>query len=61
MIFLGSAALAAATASVAANNDKYPRLAIISTAGPQKYASSFQTYAAKFHVVIINGAYEGWQ
>ena len=61
IIFLGSAALAVATTSVAANYDKYPRLAIISTGGPQKYASSFQTFAAKFHVVIINGGYEGWQ
>jgi len=34
---------------------------MISTGGPQRYASSFQAYAAKFHMVIIGGNYEGWE
>ncbi len=41
--------------------DNFPRLGIISTAGAQSYASSFQTFAAKFQVVIIGGNYEGWE
>ena len=71
MAFLGSmavAALASASAAVATtttaattNNDNFPRIGLLSTAGPQKYASSFQTYAAKFQVVIIGGNYEGWE
>jgi hypothetical protein len=77
IVFLSSAALslttpavpslaatttaASATASIAASGDKFPRLGLLSTGGPQRYASSFQTYAAKFHVVIIGGGWEGWQ
>jgi hypothetical protein len=66
IIGLGALALALASAAPAATSstttgDKFPRLGMISTAGPQKYASSFQTYAAKFNVVIIGGGYEGWQ
>src|SRR5690348_18501116 len=56
---LGSLGVALALPSVGA--DKFPRLGIISTGGPQKYASSFQTFAAKQNVVIIGGAWEGWQ
>ena len=56
---LGSMAIALAGPSVGA--DKFPRLGIISTGGPQKYASSFQTFAAKQNIVIIGGAWEGWQ
>jgi hypothetical protein len=41
--------------------DNFPRVGIISTAGAQSYASSFQTFAAKFQVVIIGGNYEGWE
>jgi len=52
---------ATATTSVAANSDKFPRLGMYSIGGPQTYGSSFQAYAAKFHVVIINGGYEGWE
>ena len=66
IIGLGSLALALAAAAPAATSssatgDKFPRLGMISTSGPQKYAGSFQTYAAKFNVVIIGGGYEGWQ
>jgi hypothetical protein len=66
-ISLGSVALSFAAAATAAStasvdtSDKFPRLGMISTAGPQRYASSFQTYAAKFNLVIVNGAYEGWE
>jgi hypothetical protein len=51
---LGSMAIA--LAGTAAGSDKFPRLGIISTGGPQKYASSFQTFAAKQNVVIIGGS-----
>jgi hypothetical protein len=68
-VLLGSAAIALAGLAAAATttttatttSDKFPRLGMISTAGPQRYASAFQTYAAKFNLVIINGGYEGWQ
>ena len=52
---------ATATTSVAAGSDKFPRLGMYSIAGPQTYGSTFQSYAAKFHVVIINGGYENWE
>lgn len=58
-VFLGSMALA--LAGTAAGTDKFPRLGMISTGGPQKYGSSFQTFAAKYNVVIIGGTWEGWQ
>jgi hypothetical protein len=58
-VLLGSMAIA--LAGTAAGSDKFPRLGIISTGGPQKYASSFQTFAAKQNVVIIGGSWEGWQ
>ncbi len=69
LVLMGGAALslsAAMTSTAAAtainySGDKFPRLATISTGGPQKYASSFQSYAAKFNLVIIGGAWEGWQ
>jgi hypothetical protein len=63
-VLLGSTAIAlavAAASATAATGDKFPRLGMISTGGPQKYASSFQSYAAKFNVVIVGGGYEGWQ
>ena len=56
---LGGMAIALAGPSVGA--DKFPRLGMISTGGPQRYASSFQTYASKYNVVIIGGTWEGWQ
>jgi len=62
MIFLGSLALSVAgTAAATTAGDKFPRLGMISTGGPQRYAASFQEYAAKFNVVIIGGGYEGWE
>jgi hypothetical protein len=65
-VLLGGAALTVtgtttAATGIVASGDKFPRLGLVSTAGAQKYASSFQTFAAKFHVVIINGCYEGWE
>jgi hypothetical protein len=59
VVLLGS--MAVALAGPSAGSDKFPRLGMISTGGPQKYGSSFQTYAAKFNVVIIGGGWEGWQ
>jgi hypothetical protein len=58
-VLLGSMAVALAGPSAA--GDKFPRLGMISTGGPQKYGSTFQPYAAKFNVVIIGGGWEGWQ
>src|ERR1700722_6391845 len=59
--FLGSMATVLASAAAATNSDNFPRIGLLSTGGPQKYASSFQTYAAKFQVVVIGGNYEGWE
>jgi hypothetical protein len=71
--FLGSMALAlagpslaevtsaAATTTANTGGDNFPRLGLLSTGGPQKYASAFQTYAAKFHMVVIGGTWEGWE
>lgn len=41
--------------------DNFPRLGLISIEGPQKYASSFQTFAARFHMVVIGGSFEKWE
>ena len=57
---LGSMALAIA-GPCAAQTDNFPHLGLISTGGAQKYAAPFQTYAAKFHMVVIGGDWEGWQ
>ncbi|MDB6089758.1 MAG: hypothetical protein JWN85_2542 [Gammaproteobacteria bacterium] len=69
--FLGSVGIALAggggadafgsSATATTSSDNFPRLGLLSTAGPQKYASSFQTYAAKVHLVIIGGNFEGWE
>jgi hypothetical protein len=58
-VLLGGMAIALAGPS--SGTDKFPRLGMISTGGPQKYGSSFQTFAAKYNVVIIGGTWEGWQ
>jgi len=49
------------TAPPTTGGDDFPRLGLVSTAGPQKYASSFQTFAAKFHMVVIGGSFENWE
>ena len=71
--FLGSVAIAlggpasadttssAATTTVNTGSDNFPHLGLLSTGGPQKYASSFQTFAAKFHMVVIGGNFETWE
>ena len=51
----------AASKTADTGSDNFPRLGLISTAGPQTYASSFQTFAAKFHMVVIGGNFEGWE
>jgi hypothetical protein len=58
---VASALAAGPSLAATTNTDNFPRLGLLSTGGPQKYASSFQTYAAKFQMVIIGGNYEGWQ
>ena len=47
--------------TAAAGADDFPRLGLISIGGPQAYASTFQPFAAKVHMVIIGGNWEGWQ
>jgi hypothetical protein len=44
-----------------AGSDDFPRLGLISIGGPQAYASTFEPFAAKVHVAIIGGNWEGWQ
>lgn len=61
---LGSMAIAfaAATANGATTGgDNFPRLGLVSIGGPQLYASSFQAFAAKVHMVVIGGSFEGWE
>jgi hypothetical protein len=48
-------------APMTAAGDNFPRLGLVSIEGPLKYASSFQTFAAKFHLVIIGGSFEHWE
>jgi hypothetical protein len=43
------------------NTDNYPRLGTYMIGGAQKYDSGYQTYAAKIHVNVINGAWPGWE
>jgi hypothetical protein len=50
-----------ATTTATAAGDDFPRLGLISIGGPQLYASSFRTFAAKVHMVIIGGPWEGWE
>jgi len=57
---LGSMALAVA-GPCAAQTDNFPHLGLLSIGGPQKYAAPFRTYAAKYHMVVIGGNWEGWQ
>ena len=61
LLFLGSAALALAVPLAATASDNFPHIGTLSTGGPQRYASSFQAYAAKFHMVIIGGSWETWE
>ena len=51
----------APTPTTPIGSDSFPRLGLLSTGGPQLYASSFRTYAAKFHMVVIGGNWEGWE
>jgi hypothetical protein len=44
-----------------ADGDNFPRLGLLSTGGPQLYGSSFQAFAAKFHMVVIGGTFETWE
>jgi hypothetical protein len=44
-----------------ASADDFPHLGMISIGGPQQYAVTFEPFAAKVHVVIIGGNWEGWQ
>ncbi len=42
------------------NVDNFPRLGWIAIGGSQDYNSTFQANAAKNHVVIVGGNWEGW-
>lgn len=61
LALLGSVALAIAGPAAAQNTDNFPRVGLLSTAGAQKYAAPFQTYAAKFNMVVIGGDFETWE
>lgn len=50
-----------ASTAPTSTGDNFPRLGLISLEGPQKYAGSFQTFAAKFHMVVIGGSFENWE
>ena len=50
-----------ANTTAATSGDNFPRIGLFSTGGAQQYASAFQTYAAKFHMVVIGGNWEGWE
>jgi hypothetical protein len=41
--------------------DNFPRLSSFMAGSPQTYDSTFQTYAAKIHIVVLGGGYEAWQ
>ena len=60
-IVVNPAGTTTTTTTTTAGSDNFPRLGLLSTSGPQTYASSFQAFAAKVHMVIIAGAWEGWQ
>jgi Putative Ig domain len=49
------------TTTASSGSDNFPRLGLLSTAGSQMYGSSFQTFAAKVHMVVIAGSWEGWE
>ncbi len=51
----------AATTTATSGGDNFPRLGLFSTGGLQQYGTNFQTYAAKFHMVVIGGNWEGWE
>ena len=43
------------------NNDLFPRLAYLAIGGSQTYDASYQANAAKVHLDILGGNWEGWQ
>lgn len=49
------------TTTSSSGSDNFPRLGLLTTAGPQTYGSSFQAFAAKVHMAILGGAWQGWQ
>jgi hypothetical protein len=42
------------------SGDAFPRLAYLATGGSQTYNSTYQANAAKVHLDIIGGSWEGW-
>jgi len=57
----GSASSSGGNDGGTASADDFPHLGMISIGGPQQYAVTFEPFAAKVHVVIIGGNWEGWQ
>ena len=43
-----------------ASGDTFPRLAYFATGTPQTYDSTYQADAAKVHLAVLGGSYEGW-
>jgi hypothetical protein len=55
------ATVGVSSSALGGNTDNYPRLGGVWNGGAQAYDSGFQTYAAKFHIVVIDGGWETWQ
>jgi hypothetical protein len=49
------------SSALGGNTDNFPRLGTFMPGSPQTYDSSFQTYAAKMHIVVLGGGYEAWE
>jgi hypothetical protein len=43
------------------NGDTFPRLAYLAIGGTQSYNADYQKRAAKFHIAILGGNWEGWE
>jgi hypothetical protein len=55
------ATVGVSSSALGGNADNFPRLGIMMMGSPQNYDSTFQTYAAKVHLVVLGGGYEAWQ
>jgi hypothetical protein len=55
------ATVGVSSSALGGNTDNFPRLGTYLIGGPQVYDSAFQTYAAKFHINVINGGYDSWE
>lgn len=48
------------TVATTTSGDTFPRLAYFATGAPQTYDATYQADAAKVHLAVIGGSYEGW-